>query len=45
MYFKTVFLMWTILTFFTEFVTLLLLFHVLVFWPRGTQDLGSLIRG
>ena len=27
------FLMWTIFKVFTEFVTILLLFYVLVFWP------------
>ena len=30
------FLMWTIFKVFIEFVTTLLLFYVLVFWPRGT---------
>ena len=29
---------------FNEFVTTLLLFYVLVFWPRGMWDLGSLTR-
>ena len=29
------FLMWTIFTVFIEFVTTLLLFYVLVFWPQG----------
>ena len=27
-----------------EFVTILLLFHVLFFWPHGMQDLSSLTR-
>ena len=38
------FLMWTILMVFTEFVTILLLFSVLVFWPGGMWDLSSLTR-
>ena len=29
---------------FIEFVTLLLLFYVLVFWPQGMWDLRSLTR-
>ena len=36
--------MQTILKGFIEFVTTLLLFYVLVFWPRGLQDLSSLTR-
>ena len=36
--------MWTILKVFIEFVTILLLFHVLIFWPEGMQDLSSLTR-
>ena len=37
--------MWTIFKVFIEFVTILLLFHVLVFfWPRGMQDLSSPTR-
>ena len=36
--------MWTILKVFTEFVTILLLFYVLVFWLRGMWDLSSLTR-
>ena len=32
---KTFFLMWTIFKIFIEFVTVLLLFYVLVFWSRG----------
>ena len=37
--------MWTIFIFFIEFVTVLLLFYVLVFWPRGVWDLNSLDKG
>ena len=33
--------MWTIFKVFIEFVTTLLLFHVLVFWPPGMWDLIS----
>ena len=29
---------------FIEFVMILLLFHVLVFWPQGMWDLGSPMR-
>ena len=36
------FLMWTIFKVFVEFVTVLLLFRVLVFWPRGMWGLSSL---
>ena len=36
--------MWTIFKVFIEFVTILLLFYVLVFWPRGTWDLSSPTR-
>ena len=36
--------MWTILKAFIEFVTILLLFDVLIFWPRDTWALSSLIR-
>ena len=35
--------MWTIFTVFIEFVTILFLFSVLVFWPRGMWDLGSYV--
>ena len=39
------FLMWTIfLKVFIEFVTTLLLFYVLVFWPQGMWDLSSQTR-
>ena len=34
--------MWTILKVFIEFVTVLLLSYVLVFWPQGIWDLNSL---
>ena len=30
--------MWIIFKFFTEFITILLLFYVLVFWLRGVYD-------
>ena len=36
--------MWTIFKVFTEFVTILLLFYVLVFWPGGMWDLSSPTR-
>ena len=36
--------MWTIFKVFIEFVTILLLFYVLVLWPRGMWDLSSLTR-
>ena len=32
--------MWTVFKVFLEFVTMLLLFHVLVFWLRGLWDLS-----
>ena len=37
--------MWTIFKLFIEFVTILLLCHVLVFWPRGLWDSQRLDRG
>ena len=37
--------MWTIFKLFIEFVTILLLFHVLVFWPRGMWDSQLLDQG
>ena len=44
-FFKFFFLlMWTIFKVFIEFVTILLLFYVLVFWLRGMWDLSSLTR-
>ena len=36
--------MWTIFKVFIEFVTILLLFYALVFWPQGMWDLSSLTR-
>ena len=42
--FFCLFLMWTIFKVFIEFVTILLLFHVLVFWPWGNWDLSSPTR-
>ena len=36
--------MWTILKVFIEFVTIVLLFYVLGFWPWGMQDLSSPTR-
>ena len=36
--------MWAILKVFTEFVTILLLFYVLVSWPQGTWDFSFLTR-
>ena len=36
--------MWTVFKVFIEFVTVLLLFHVLFFWPWSMQDLSSLAR-
>ena len=40
------FLMWTILKVCTEFVTILLLFYVLVFWPlRHVECQPLMIRG
>ena len=43
-FFLRFFLMWTIFKVFIEFVTILLLFYVLVFWPRGMWDLSSPTR-
>ena len=37
--------MWAIFNVFTEFVTILLLFYVLVFWLRDTWDLNSPDQG
>ena len=42
-FFKDV-LLWTIFKVFIEFVTIFLLFYVLVFWPRGMWDLSSPTR-
>ena len=36
--------MWTVFKVFLEFVTMLLLFHVLVFWLRGLWDLSLFMR-
>ena len=36
--------MWTIFKVFIEFDTILLLFYILVFWPRVMWDLSSLTR-
>ena len=38
------FFMWIIFKVFIEFITILLLFYVLVFWPQGMWDLSSLTR-
>ena len=35
------FLMRTIFEVFVEFVTILVLFHIVIFWPQGMWDLGS----
>ena len=35
---------WSILKVFIEFVTILLLLYVLIFWPQGMWDLSSLTR-
>ena len=42
--FKIFWGMWIIFQVFIEFVTILLLFYVLVFWPRGMWDLSSPTR-
>ena len=39
-FFPRFFFMWTIFKFFIEFVTILLLFYILVFWPPGMWDLS-----
>ena len=36
--------MWTIFKVFIEFVTIVFLFYVLVFWPQGMWDLSSPTR-
>ena len=43
-FFFKIFLMWTNFKVFIEFVTILLLFYVLVFWSRGMWDLSSPTR-
>ena len=39
--FFCLFLMWTIFKVFIEFVTILLLFHVLVFWPQSIWNFST----
>ena len=39
--FKIFFLMWTMFKVFIEFVTILFLFYVLVFWLQGMENLSS----
>ena len=42
MFFKEIFFfMWTVFLVFIEFVIILLLFYVSVFWPRGKWYVGS----
>ena len=41
-FFSRFFFMWTIFKVFIEFITMLLLFYVLVSWPQGMWDLISL---
>ena len=36
--------MWTIFKVFIEFVTILFLFYILVFWPQVMWDLSTLTR-
>ena len=43
-FFQIFFLMWTIFKVFIEVVTVLLLFHDLVFWPQVMRDLNSPTR-
>ena len=43
-HFLKIFLKWAIFKVFTEFITKLLLFSVLVFWPQGMWDLSSLTK-
>ena len=43
-FFLKIFLMWTIFKVFIEFVTILLLSYVLVFWLRGMWNLSSPTR-
>ena len=43
-FYKDFFWMWTIFKVFIEFVTILFLFYVFVFWPQGMWDLSSLTR-
>ena len=44
LFFLKFFLMWTTFKVFIEFVTILLLFYVLVFWPGGMWGLSSLTK-
>ena len=41
--FKIFFLMWTIFKVFIEFVTILLLFYILVFWPQVMWNLTTFV--
>ena len=43
-FFKNNILMWTTFKVFIEFITMLLLFYILAFWPQGTCDPSSLTR-
>ena len=43
-FFWVFFLAWTIFKVLIEFVAILLLFYVLVFWPQGMWDLSSPTR-
>ena len=43
-FFKFIFLISTVFKVFIEFVTILFLFYVLVFWLQGMCDLGSLTK-
>ena len=42
--FFKIFLMWTIFKVFIEYVTMLLLFYVLIFWPQSMWDFSSPAR-
>ena len=41
--FKIFFLMWTIFKVFIEFVTILLLFYILFFWPQVIWNLTTFV--
>ena len=41
---KKIFLTWTVFKVFIDFVTILLLYYVLVFWLGGVWDLSSPTR-
>ena len=45
LFLKKIFLMCTILKVFIEFVTIWLLFYVLVFWPQGMWESQLLEQG